>query len=417
MNTLKKLQFYMGKRKVLMPIALTLSGLSGLLSLMPFIFIWLIVRSLLLTGSVASGIPINVYAWWAVGTAVAGLVIYFAGLMLLHLAAFRVETNMRRTAMRKIMQMPLGFFDRNTSGQMRKIIDENASETHTFVAHLLPDLAGSFIAPLSVIILIFVFNWQLGLACLIPLTAAVFIMTRMNTTAQKAFQNEYLGAQEHMSSEAVEYVRGISVVKVFQQTIFSFKRFYDSIIAYRDLVTKYTLGWQKPMSLYTVAINSFAFLLVPVVILLIGNKSENIAFNLGKHFSYIQQAASTPQKGFNTINWLVGADWYAPHEWTVMAQFSSESIFKYESYVAQPRHNSLLTLCVSKKLLDSNLQLSDFTYFDLNHKGWFSRFTADYALNDHIHLLAGYDWFGGSEGMFGPYKHNSEVWAKAKYCF
>lgn len=97
------------------------------------------------------------------------------------------------------------------------------------------------------------------------------------------------------------------------------------------------------------------------------------AFNLGKHFSYIQQAASTPQKGFNTINWLVGADWYAPHEWTVMAQFSSESIFKYESYVAQPRHNSLLTLCVSKKLLDSNLQLSDFTYFDLNHKGWFSR--------------------------------------------
>ena len=141
------------------------------------------------------------------------------------------------------------------------------------------------------------------------------------------------------------------------------------------------------------------------------------AFNLGKHFSYIQQAASTPQKGFNTINWLVGADWYAPHEWTVMAQFSSESIFKYESYVAQPRHNSLLTLCVSKKLLDSNLQLSDFTYFDLNHKGIVSRFTADYALNDHIHLLAGYDWFGGSEGMFGPYKHNSEVWAKAKYCF
>ena len=141
------------------------------------------------------------------------------------------------------------------------------------------------------------------------------------------------------------------------------------------------------------------------------------AFNLGKHFSYIQQAASTPQKGFNTINWLVGADWYAPHEWTVMAQFSSESIFKYESYVAQPRHNSLLTLCVSKKLLDSNLQLSDFTYFDLNHKGWCSRFTADYALNDHIHLLAGYDWFGGSEGMFGPYKHNSEVWAKAKYYF
>ena len=173
MNTLKKLQFYMGKRKVLMPIALTLSGLSGLLSLMPFIFIWLIVRSLLLTGSVASGIPINVYA------VVGGRHSRCRPCHLLCradafcIAAFRVETNMRRTAMRKIMRMPLGFFDRNTSGQMLRLLDENASETqHRFVAHLLPDLAGSFISPAFVgyVILTFAFNWQLGLACLDPPT-------------------------------------------------------------------------------------------------------------------------------------------------------------------------------------------------------------------------------------------------------
>ena len=141
------------------------------------------------------------------------------------------------------------------------------------------------------------------------------------------------------------------------------------------------------------------------------------AFNTGKHFSYRPQAAHTSQKGFNSINWLAGIDWYAPGEWMVMVQFSSESIFKYEEQMAQPRHNSLLTVNVSKKLLGSTLQLSDFTYFDLNHKGWFSRFSADYALNDLIRLSAGFDWFGGDEGMFGLYKRNSEVWVKAKYSF
>lgn len=141
------------------------------------------------------------------------------------------------------------------------------------------------------------------------------------------------------------------------------------------------------------------------------------AFNVGKHFSYKPAAGAVPQKGLNTVNYLVGADWYAPHEWTVMLQFSSESIFGYKSYVVQPRHNSLLTLNVSKKLLESTLQLSNFTYFDLNHKGWFSHFAADYALNDHIRLSAGYDWFGGDKGIFGLYKHNSEIWARAKYNF
>ncbi|MBR8712211.1 DUF1302 family protein [Porphyromonas levii] len=141
------------------------------------------------------------------------------------------------------------------------------------------------------------------------------------------------------------------------------------------------------------------------------------AFNVDKHFSYKPEASAMEQKGFNTVNYLVGVDWYAPNEWTLMAQFSSESILKYETQIAQPRHQSLLTLNVSKKLLDSTLQLSNFTYFDINHKGWFSRFTSSYALNDYIQLSLGYDWFGGSEGIFGTYKNNSEIWAKAKYSF
>lgn len=141
------------------------------------------------------------------------------------------------------------------------------------------------------------------------------------------------------------------------------------------------------------------------------------AFNVDKHFSYKPEAATMTQKGFNTVNYLVGVDWYGPYDWTIMAQFSSESILKYEPQISQPRHQSLLTLNVSKKLLDSTWQLSNFTYVDLNHKGWFSRFTSSYALNDHIQLSVGYDWFGGNDGIFGMYKNNSEIWVKAKYNF
>lgn len=141
------------------------------------------------------------------------------------------------------------------------------------------------------------------------------------------------------------------------------------------------------------------------------------AFNFSKHFNYINQVANTQQKGFNTANWLLGIDWFAPNEWTVMVQFSNERIFDYKSYILQPKSSSLTTLNISKKLLDSNLQISDFTYYDINNKGWFSRISADYSINDNIHIIAGFDWFGGDKGMFGTYKDNSEVWIKAKYSF
>jgi len=273
---LKRLQVYMGKRKILMPIALFMSGISALLLLAPFIFIWLIINILLQTGGIAAGTPVNAYAWWAAATAVAGVALYFGSSMLAHLAAFSVETNMRRVAMKKLMDMPLGFFEQNSSGTMRKIIDENASQTHTFVAHLLPDLVGSFIAPAIVTVLVLLFNWQLGIACMIPLVVAFIMIGRTSSPQQRGFQREYMNAQEKMAGEAVEYVRGIPVVKVFQQTVFSFRRFYDSIIIYRDIVTKYTLGMQVPMSAYTAVIHGFAFFMVPIAILMIGRAGDYV---------------------------------------------------------------------------------------------------------------------------------------------
>ena len=274
MKTLKRLGAYMGGRKYLLPCSVALSAVNGLLSLVPFILLWLVVRTLLIAKGNLSDTPLIDYALWAFIISVANVLLYFLALMLSHLAAFRIETNMRRKAMQRLMRAPLGYLDEQNTGRMRKIIDEDSGQTHTFVAHLLPDVASCIVAPIGVIVLLFAVDWQLGAAAIIPLVGAIGIMGYMMNPKNNQFQRLYLDAQEKMGAEAVEYVRGIPVVKVFQQTVFSFKRFYDSIISYRDLVIKCTLVWRTPMSFYILAINAFAFILVPTAIILIGHGGD-----------------------------------------------------------------------------------------------------------------------------------------------
>ncbi len=274
MNTLLKLQKYMKGRKALLPASLVLSALSALTAMIPYILIWFIIREFITAGSVSSSGLIFSYALWAAGLAVASIGIYFLALSISHLAAFRVECNMRRYAMQKIVNMPLGFFDNNTIGRIRKIIDDNAGITHSFLAHQMPDLAGTFVMPITALVLIFVFDWRLGLACVFPVVLSMFIMGFMMGKRGRYFMQCYMDSLEEMNSEAVEYVRGIPVVKVFQQTVFSFKNFHNSIIKYKDMVFSYTKMWRIPMSAYTVIINGFSFFLVPVAILLIGNTGE-----------------------------------------------------------------------------------------------------------------------------------------------
>ena len=264
----------MGGRKWLLPCSVGLSAVHGLLALVPFILLWLVVRTLLTAEGNLAQTPLWDYALAAFVVSVAGVALYFLVLMCSHLAAFRVETNMRRYAMERLMRAPLGFFDTQSTGRMRKIIDEDSAQTHTFLAHILPDVAGSVVAPIGVIVLLLAVDWQLGLASMLPIVGAFAIMGYMTNPKNNDFQRLYLDAQEKMSAEAVEYVRGIPVVKVFQQTVFSFKRFYNSIINYRDLVIQYTLQWRSPMSGYIVAINAFAFVLVPVGILLMAHGSQ-----------------------------------------------------------------------------------------------------------------------------------------------
>lgn len=276
----------MGKRKVLLPAAMLLSALSALAGLLPYILIWLIVRELLEHGEITSSGNVVTYAWWAAGMAVASIVLYFAALMSSHLAAFRVESNLRKEAMRQIVRMPLGFFDINTSGRIRKIIDDNAGVTHSFLAHQLPDLAATFLVPLVAAILIFVFDWILGLACIVPVIIAMLVMGFMMNAEGRQFMKSYMTSLEEMNTEAVEYVRGIPVVKVFQQTIYSFKNFHRCIMNYNKMVFGYTRMWEKPMSLYTVIINGFVFFLAPLAILLIGY-SGNYASVLLNFFLFV----------------------------------------------------------------------------------------------------------------------------------
>ena len=276
----------MGKRKVLLPAAMLLSALSALAGMLPYILIWLIVRELLEHGEITSSGNVVTYAWWAAGMAVASIVLYFAALMSSHLAAFRVESNLRKEAMRQIVRMPLGFFDINTSGRIRKIIDDNAGVTHSFLAHQLPDLAATFLVPLVAAILILVFDWILGLACIVPVIIAMLVMGFMMNAEGRQFMKSYMTSLEEMNTEAVEYVRGIPVVKVFQQTIYSFKNFHRCIMNYNKMVFGYTRMWEKPMSLYTVIINGFVFFLAPLAILLIGY-SGNYASVLLNFFLFV----------------------------------------------------------------------------------------------------------------------------------
>ncbi|PAV13108.1 ABC transporter ATP-binding protein [Methanosarcina spelaei] len=283
---LKRFTPYMGKKKVLLPLSLVLSGISAVLNILPFVLVWYITRDILSAPQSIDVSNVSFYAWLAFASAIGGIIVYFFALMSSHLAAFRVEVGMQKVGMEKILSMPLGFFDQHSSGKIRKIVNDGAGTTHTFLAHQLPDMAGSVVSPIILLALIFIIEWRMGLASLVPIILGFVTMKFMTSTEGKKFQKMYYDSLEEMSSESVEYIRGIPVVKTFGQSIFSFKRFYDSIIKYREMVYAYTLLWRKPMSFYTVIMQSTAFFLIPMAIFLIG-RGENLPLMLADFIFYI----------------------------------------------------------------------------------------------------------------------------------
>jgi ATP-binding cassette subfamily B protein len=283
---LKRFTPYMGKKKALLPLSLVLSGVSAGLNILPFVLVWFIVRDILSSPQSIDMSNVRFYAWIAFASAIGGIIVYFCALLSSHLAAFRVEVGMQKVGMEKIISMPLGFFDNYSSGKIRKIVNDGAGTTHTFLAHQLPDMAGSIVSPIILIALIFIVDWRMGIASLIPIILGFITMKFMSTTIGKEFQRKYYDSLEEMSSESVEYIRGIPVVKTFGQSIFSFKRFYNSIIKYKEMVHAYTLLWRRPMSFYSTIMQTAAFFLVPMAIFLIG-RGENLPLVLADFIFYI----------------------------------------------------------------------------------------------------------------------------------
>ena len=250
---LPQLLAYAGKRKVLTYLSMGIVGISQLLALTPFLYIWAILRDVI----AGDNSRIAHYGWMAVAFAVASIIVYFCGLMCSHLAAFRIAANMRKALMRHIMSLPIGFLDTLGSGKVRKWVQESTQSTETYLAHQLPDKAGMYATMLGLAVLMFLFDWRMGLLCLGTVALSLIVMVSMMIgPTLKTKMGEYNKALDCMSNEAVEYVRGIPVVKTFGQSVFSFKRFKASIDQYQKWVIAYTLDLRLPMVLYTTLVNS-----------------------------------------------------------------------------------------------------------------------------------------------------------------
>lgn len=275
-SALSKLFAYAGNFRYLMVASWVLSVISAWIALVPFYFIWKIMQAVLEAApNYSEAGNLSHYGWSAVGFAVLSMLIYVCALLCSHIAAFRVQSNMRSEMMRHILTLPMGFMDKEGSGKIRKIVNESSAATETYLAHQLPDQAGAMATPVGLIVLLFVFDWRLGLLSLIPAAAAFAIMGTMTGQRMKDKMEQYQNALEEMSSEAVEYVRGIPVVKTFGQSVFSFKRFQDSIKKYEKWTIEYTKELRWPMVAYTTMINAVFAVLIAAAFLFSGNGGDN----------------------------------------------------------------------------------------------------------------------------------------------
>lgn len=276
-SSLSKLLAYAGKFRYLTITSWILSVISAWLALVPFYYIWRIMKEVLsVAPDFSKAVHLKEYGWAAVGFAILSMLVYVCALMCSHLAAFRVQANIRTSLMRHILTLPMGFLDKDGTGKIRKIVNESSAATETYLAHQLPDRAGAIATPAGLLVLLMVFDFRLGLLSLIPVVAAFLIMGTMTGQRMKDKMEEYQNALDEMSSEAVEYVRGIPVVKTFGQSVFSFKRFQVSIRKYEKWTIAYTKEMRIPMTVYTTVINAVFAVLIAATYFFAGKEGDNI---------------------------------------------------------------------------------------------------------------------------------------------
>lgn len=292
-SNLSKLIQFAGTHKYLTYLSWILSVISAMLSLFPFWYIWQIMRAVLETDPTFSSPEVMIgYGWAAVGFAAAAVILYILALLCAHLAAFRVATNIRLKLSEHMMTLPLGSLEAFGSGRLRRIITETSGSVETYLAHQLPDQAKAYGTIIALLVLLFAIDWRFGLLSLLPIVLGFLSMASMAGKSMQAKMAEFQTALGDMSNEAVEYIRGIPVVKTFGQTVFSFKRFKGSIDRYSEWATAYTKEVRRPMVLYTLGINSiFAFLIIGG--LLLSENPVNIDFLLNVVFYIIITPAIT----------------------------------------------------------------------------------------------------------------------------
>lgn len=271
-NKFIRLLNYSGNYKYLTIVGMFLSALSAICLLVPFVYIWNVVNALLAVApDFTKAQNLDVYAINAFTFAVLGIILNFFGLMGTHLSAFKNEKNMKDAAIKHLLKLPLGYFSNHTSGGLRKIIDYSTAKTEIFLAHQLFDLTGAIMTPIVFLILLFSFDWRLGLICLIPIILCFVFMYPMFSKESRNSMEKYEKYLEEMNGEAVEYVRGIPVTKAFQQSIYSFKNFINAIKNYGKFSAEYSMSTHIPMTAFTVSINGFFAFLIPAGILLAGS--------------------------------------------------------------------------------------------------------------------------------------------------
>ena len=324
-GAIARLLDFAGPRKALTYLGCVLSAVSMLVGFGPYVCIWLVARDLIAVApdwSAASGIA--VYGWWALGLSVASILLYFAGLMCTHLAAFRCAANMRKRTTEHLMHASLGYFDTHASGALRRVVDGCAAETEGLLAHKLPDTAGSIAMVAGMLVAFFVFDWRLGLACLVPVLLSVCCLVYMMGGRGMEFMSKYMESLVRMNKAGTEYVRGIPVVKVFQQTVRSFKAFHDAIQEFTQLAQDYAVKWcRTPQSLSLTIINGVALFLVPTAILLAPGEGDFAAF--AANFAFYAIFSAVIPTAMTRVMFMSEA-----------AQSAADAVARVESVLAAP---------------------------------------------------------------------------------
>ena len=283
-HTIKRLLSYAGKRKGLLPLSLTLSGLSALISFIPYIMVFFVMRdviSAVTAKETVNALALTHYGLWAVGSAAAGIILYYAALMVSHATAFTIQQNLSILMVETLAALPIGWHISHVSGKVRKVFEKNVNQLEMLIAHNLPDIAQNMVSPFAILALMLVFDWRLGLVSLLPLVLAfVLQMLLMRISSNSGFMQKYEDALEQMNNAGTEYVRGISVIKTFNQSVYYFKNFYTSIMNYKDFVHKYSMSWENGYSIFLALIKLGFLFLLPAALLLAGTAM------LDAHFFY-----------------------------------------------------------------------------------------------------------------------------------